>query len=127
MDEPLNKLIGVRVSTPFYDKLSGLMKQTNCQTIGEFARMILQKEEIIFYHKDASMDSVAAELAGIKKELRAIGVNINQAMRYFHGTNSPEIKLFESKKMLDDYYAISSKVDNLFTIISDLSTKWSPK
>lgn len=123
--EPLDQLIGVRVSTPFYNKLEGLRKESNCQTLGEFARQILQREEIIWYHKDATMDGVAAELAGIKKELKAIGTNINQVTRYFNSTALPSQKIFEALKILDDYKKVSNKVDNLLTIISNL--KWSPK
>jgi len=125
--EPLTELIGVRVSKLFYDKLEGLRSNSNCQTIGEFARMILQHQEIIWYHKDASMDNVAVELAGIKKELNSIGSNINQVTRYFNGTAIPNRKIFEALKILDEYKKVGDKVDNLLTIISDLSHKWSPK
>lgn len=123
--EPLDQLIGVRVSTPFLNKLEALRKDSNCQTLGEFARQILQREEIIWYHKDATMDGVAAELAGIKKELKAIGTNINQVTRYFNSTALPNQKIFDALKILDEYKKISDKVDNLLTIISNL--KWSPK
>lgn len=123
--EPLNHLIGVRVTEQFYNKLEGLRQHSNCQTLGEFARQILAQEEIIWYHKDATMDGVAAELAGIKKELKAIGTNINQVTRYFNGTSIPSQKIFEALKILDDYNKIGLKVDNLLTIISNL--KWSPK
>jgi len=123
--EPLTHLIGVRVSAEFYGKLEAQRKETNCQTLGEFARHILQKEEIIFYHKDATLDSVAAELAGIKKELNAIGSNINQVTRYFNSRSLPNQKIFEALRILDEYKKISGKVENLLTIISNI--KWSPK
>ena len=125
--EPLKHLIGVRISEQFFNKLEGLRKETNCQTIGEFARQILQREEIIWYHKDSTMDSVAAELSGIRKELNSIGSNINQVTRYFNSKALPNQKIFEALKILDEYKKVGGKVDNLLTIISDLSQKWSPK
>jgi hypothetical protein len=125
--EPLSQLIGVRVSEQFYTKLEGLRSHSNCQTLGEFARMILQRQEIIWYHKDAAMDSVAAELAGIKKELNSIGTNINQITRYFNGTALPNRKIFEALKILDEYKKVGDKMDSLLTIISDISQKWSPR
>jgi len=124
-EEPLNQLIGIRVSESFYNKLEGLQKESNCQTLAEFARKVLQREEIIWYHKDASMDGVAAELAGIKKELKAIGTNINQVTRYFNSTALPSQKIYEALKILDECKTISGKVENLLTIIAQL--KWSPK
>jgi hypothetical protein len=123
--EPLTNLIGVRVSAQFYEKLEALRQKSNCQTLGEFARRVLQKEEIIWYHKDASMDAVAAELAGIRKELNAIGLNINQVTRYFNGTTIPNQKIFEALRILDDYRKVSTPVERLMKIISEI--KWSPK
>lgn len=126
-NEPLNHLIGVRVSEQFFNKLESLRQQSNSQSIGEFARMILQREEIIWYHKDATMDATAVELAGIKKELKAIGTNINQVTRYFNSKALPNQKIFEALKILDEYKKVGGKVDNLLTIVSDLSQKWSQK
>lgn len=123
--EPLSHLIGVRVSEQVYLKLDAQWKETNCQSLGEFARRILVKEEIIWYHKDASMDGVAAELAVIRKELNAIGTNINQVTRYFNSKNLPSEKIFEALRILDDYKKVSAPVDKLLTVIAGI--KWSPK
>lgn len=125
MSQPLDQFIGVRISTPFFNKLEGLRKNSNCPTIAEFARKILQREEIIWYHKDASMDGVTAELAAIRKELKAIGTNINQVTRYFNSTAIPSQKIFEALKILDEYKKIGGKCDALLTVIANI--KWSPK
>jgi hypothetical protein len=118
--EPLDHLIGVRVTEAFYNKLEGLRKNSNCQTIGEFARMILQKEQIIWYHKDASADAITVELTGIRKELKAIGTNINQVTRYFHGTTIPSQKIFEALKILEEYKNVSGKTDKLLTVLDGI-------
>jgi hypothetical protein len=118
--EPLDHLIGVRVTEAFYNKLEGLRKNSNCQTIGEFARMILQKEQIIWYHKDASADAIPVELTAIRKELKAIGTNINQVTRYFHGTTIPNQKIFEALKILEEYKKISGKIDKLLTVLDGI-------
>jgi len=119
-EEPLNHLIGVRVSEAFYNKLEGLRKNSNCQTLGEFARMILQKEEIIWYHKDASSDTVTVELTAIRKELRAMGTNINQVTRYFNSSTIPNQKIFEALKILDEYKKVTSQVDKLLTLLDNI-------
>lgn len=120
MDEPLNHLIGVRVSEAFYNKLEGLRKNSNCQSLGEFARMILQKEEIIWYHKDASSDNVTVELTAIRKELNSIGTNINQVTRYFNGNTIPNQKIFDALKILDEYKKITSHSDKLLTVLDNI-------
>ncbi|MBX2914705.1 MAG: plasmid mobilization relaxosome protein MobC [Cyclobacteriaceae bacterium] len=119
-EEPLNHLIGVRVSEAFYNKLEGLRKNSNCQTLGEFARMILQKEEIIWYHKDASSDTVTVELTAIRKELKAIGTNVNQVTRYFNGSTIPNQKIFDALKILDEYKRVTSQVDKLLTLLDNM-------
>lgn len=123
--EPLNFVITLRLPEQFYNKLEGQQKQSNCRTLGEFARNILLEKEVIWYHKDASMDGVNAELAGIRKELKAIGININQVTRYFNSHDLPNQKIFEALKILEEYKKIGAKVSEVDTIISNI--KWLPK
>lgn len=122
---PLNALISIRVSTQLYDKLEEQRSHSTCQTLGEFARRVLSEKEITWVHRDATMDGVAAELAGVKKELKAIGTNINQVTRYFNGTSLPNQKIFEALKILDEYKKVTAPCENVVNIISNL--KWSPK
>lgn len=123
----LTKLIGVRLSVEVYDKLEKQRQSTNCQTVAELARRILSKEKIIFYHKDASMDAHLELLAGIEKELNAIGVNINQITRYFNQTENASQKTFKALKVADEYKKVGSQVDQLMKIVSELSKKWLQK
>jgi hypothetical protein len=119
--ERLIHKIGLRVSDPFYKKMEGWLAQSNCQTIAELARLILYKEEIIWYHKDTSLDNTTVELTAIRKELNAIGSNINQVTRYFNGTTIPSQKIFEALKILDEYKKVNEKVERLLLVISELT------
>jgi hypothetical protein len=125
--DPLKLIISIRLPAEFYNKLEEQRKHSNCQTISEFARKILQEKKIIWYHKDATMDAVATELAGIKSELRSIGININQVTRYFNSAKLPDQKIYQALKVLEEYQKVSNKVDNLVKIISELGQKWSPR
>jgi hypothetical protein len=113
--------IGLRVSDPFYKKMEGWLSQSNCQSMGELARMILYKEEIIWYHKDMTTENAAVELTGIRKELKSIGTNINQVTRYFNGTTIPNQKIFEALRILDEYKKVNDKVERLQVMIAELS------
>jgi hypothetical protein len=121
----LTRKVTVRLSIPFYNRLEALVSKSNCRTVSEVARKILYEEKIIVYHKDTTLEGVAAELAGIKKELRAIGGNINQITRYFNSTAVPNQKIFEALKILDEYKKTGKPVEKVLTIISNI--KWSPK
>lgn len=122
-EERLLKKVTIRVSIPFYEKMKTWLAKSNCRSMGELARHIIYKEQIIFYAKDATMDSVAAELAGIKKELRSIGVNINQVTRYFNSKALPSAKIFEALKILDEYKKMTVKCDAVLAGIDVISNK----
>lgn len=67
----LVRRLTVRMSESFYKRMEGWLSNSNCRTISELARAILYREEILWKHKDATLESTALELAGIRKELNA--------------------------------------------------------
>lgn len=125
--EPLTRLVGVRLSEGAYNHLEDQRKVTNCQTLGEFVRMILQREKIIWYHQDASLEPVMVELVAIRKELRSIGTNINQVTRHFNSTAHPGKRVYEALKILDEFRQVHNKIEPLFNLIEKLEQSWSPK
>src|ERR1700754_1176816 len=82
--DQLRYLLRIRVNQTAYQKLTAMQKQSDCRSICEIARKILSKERINLFHKDASLNGPMEELALIRKELKAIGININQQTHHFH-------------------------------------------
>lgn len=122
--EGLTRIFSVRVSDRYYKRLEEIRKNSNCQYIGEVARRILYREEIVWYHKDASMDSTVAELTLIRKELNAIGININQITRHFHSADIPNQKIFHALKIVDEYKKVGQKLEKVMGITSEITKKW---
>jgi hypothetical protein len=122
--EGLTRIFSVRVSDRYYKRLEEIKKNSNCQYIGEVARRILYREEIVWYHKDASMDSTVAELTLIRKELNAIGININQITRHFHSADIPNQKIFHALKIVDEYKKVGQKLDKVMSVTSEITKKW---
>lgn len=122
--ERLAKIFSVRVSERFYNRLDEIRKNSNCQYIGEVARRILYREEIIWYHKDASMDSTIAELALIRKELNSIGININQVTRHFHSADTTNQKVFQALKIVEEYKKVGQKMERVMDVTSEITKKW---
>lgn len=122
--EGLTRIFSVRVSDRYYKRLEEIRKNSNCQYIGEVARRILYREEIVWYHKDASMDSTVAELTLIRKELNSIGININQITRHFHSADIPNQKIFHALKIVDEYKKVGQKLEKLMGITSEITKKW---
>jgi hypothetical protein len=107
--------------------MEGWLKISNCQSLGELARRIIYKEEIVWYHKDDSTSDLMVEMTAIRKELNSIGTNINQVTRFFNGTSIPNQKIFEALKILDEYKKVSDKVTSLQNIMNSIEAKWSQK
>ncbi len=120
----LEKVITVRISQRFFDSLEEKRKKTNCQSVSEMVRAILYKEKIMFYYTDASLNSTAIELAGIRKELNQIGHNINQVTKSFHTADSSSQKMFYALKGAEEFKRIEVKVDKLLIMVGEISKKW---
>lgn len=123
----LVRKVTVRMSDTFYERMEGWLANSNCQTLAELARRILYREEIIWYHKDASMDSTIAELALIRKELNAIGININQITRHFHSADTTNQKVLQALKVVEEYKKVGHKLDRVMDVTSEITKKWLQK
>ena len=116
--------ITLRLPDPFYKKLEKWLSQSNCRTITELTRRILFREKVIWYHRNVELESVAIELAMIRKELNAMGRNINQITHHFHRSDTTSQRMFQAMKAADEFKKVSSRVDSLFKIIGEVSKKW---
>jgi hypothetical protein len=116
--------IRTRVTQKTGVKLEKLQQESACQSVGEVARMILSGETITCLHRDISMNGTMEELALIRKELKSIGVNINQQTRYFNSSRSDAQRSFYGMKTLELYKQVNPKVDSLLEIVSRLAQKW---
>jgi hypothetical protein len=126
-DELLSRPIIMRVSESQFKKLEKIQANSNCQSVGEVVRKILQRQRILYFHKDISLNGPMEELSSIRKELKAIGHNINQLTRHFHISRHEAQKNFFIIKVAARYEKVEEKVDRLLVIISQLSAKWLQK
>lgn len=125
--EKLTEKIGLRVSVEFYKKMEQWQTQSNCRSVSELARRILYKEEIIWYHKDSRLDETARELALIRKELNAIGNNINQAVRIMNTTPLPDLIISEAKKISDSNDQLLLHLSRVAEMTEAVSKQWLQK
>lgn len=126
-DQLLTRPIVIRVDEATFKRLEKLARESDCQSIGEVARKILTGKRINLFHRDITMHAPMEELARIRKELKAIGVNINQQTRYFHASQNPTERTFYALKTAARYERIENKIDRLLIIVSELAKKWLQK
>jgi hypothetical protein len=123
-DELLKHNLIIRVNDGLHQKLNKLLAESDCQSLAEVARKILTNQKINCFYKDASMNQPMEEMALIRKELKAIGVNINQQTRYFNACKTDAEKKFHRDQTLILFTKVEVKVERLFELISKLAERW---
>ena len=123
-EERFTEMVRTRLTKTAYDRLTSIMQKSNCKTVGGIARKILSKEKIACFYIDATMNAPMEELATIRSELKAIGVNINQQTKYFNAAKTDAQRSFYSLKTLTLYKMIDKKVERLLDLIGRMSIKW---
>ncbi len=120
----LSRIIALRVSDSYYERMQEMVAKSNCQTVGELARSILYHEKVNWYHVDARLESTALELAGIRSELNAMGRNINQITHHFHTADEMKQKMYDALKVAQEYKKVEAKVDQLLQITAKICKEW---
>src|ERR1700712_69923 len=68
----------IRLTPDELQKISGNHQRTTSRELSAFARKRLLEEPLTYYTRNASMDKGLQELVQLRKELNAIGNNLNQ-------------------------------------------------
>src|SRR5690349_164110 len=120
----LSRTLILRVNTKTIKKLETLLTESDCQSLSDVARRILLERKITVYHKDISLEAPMLELIRIRKELHAIGVNINQITHSFHTSENGNNKMFQALKVAEEYGKVGDKVDELLGMVASMGRKW---
>lgn len=126
-DSILSHPVIVRLTEGQFNKLVKLRAESDCRTIGEIIRRIIANKPVKLLHKDISMNAPMEELALIRKEIKSIGININQQTHRFHISESQTERSFHALKTAETYKSIEPKIDRLFVLLSKLAEKWLQK
>jgi len=123
----LERTVIARIPKEKFEEMQQLLASSTLKNMSELLRHILENRKIIIEHYDNTFDKVMAELSGIRKEIHAIGININQVTRKFHAQLWPQTMLVNALEITKLYQQTDQKVTELFSIIENLSQKWLPE
>jgi hypothetical protein len=123
----LNYEIKTRVNEKRYNTLLDLLTRSTHQNMSELVRDILENKPVTIRIYDESFDDFMEQIILIKKEINAIGVNINQVTHFFNGSSQEIRKPYYALKIAEQYNLVGHKVDQLLKIIAFLSSKWLQK
>jgi predicted CopG family antitoxin len=117
----------IRVTETVFNRLEKMRIESGSFSVAEVVRKILTNRKIKIFHQDVSMNAPMEEMALIRKELKAIGININQITRTFNQDKAEVHRAFYVMKVADLYKSVDAKVERLLVIISQLAEKWLQK
>lgn len=123
----LSRVLRIRLTDAAFLRLEKISNSSDCRTVGEAARKILSKEKITLFYKDITLNAAMEELALVRKELRAIGININQITKAFHTDKRENSQAIQVSKVIQLYQQVEAKTDTLLLIINRLAEKWLPR
>jgi len=120
--------VHTRITQQKFDELTAILNDARgIHSLSHLLRVMLDNKPIIIQRYDATQDKIIAVLSGIRTELRAIGVNINQVTREFHITDYPEGRLARAQDIAKLFQQADGKISQVLTVISNLAMQWSPK
>lgn len=77
----LVKRLTLRFKASEYDVLEKKCRKTTFRNLSEYCRALLAGEKITVRYRDSSLDEMIEELSVLRRELNAVGNNLNQAVR----------------------------------------------
>jgi len=113
-----------RISERRYQELLALLDRDSRLTMSELIRKILKKQPVTIRVKSSEMSEVLESLTGIHSQLHKIGINLNQVVKEYHGSNSSITKLLLGKKLHQEQLRIVAILEQLKSILSQLQLKW---
>lgn len=126
-EDLLSHNIIIRVTEARFNMLEKLRKDSGSLSIADVCRKVLSSQKIKIFQEDISMNPIMEELAMIRKELKAIGVNINQITRSFNQDRFGTHRAIYVQQDADQYKKVDERVETVLAIISKLADKWLQK
>jgi hypothetical protein len=126
-DAILHHEIKTRVNDKRFERLSDILSKSRFHSMSELVRDILENKPIKVLVHDDSLEQYMEVLASIQKELRSIGININQITRHFNSSATESQKMFQAMQVGEQYQQVGVRVDQVLSIVKEIAKKWLQK
>ena len=116
--------VTIRIGEEKFNELKKLLDGNSQNDMSRLLRDILHNKPITVFTRDKTLDNLMEELAKLRSEIRAIGVNINQITRLFNTYPEPQRKALFAKMAFKEHQALEPKITALLEIVSKLAKRW---
>jgi hypothetical protein len=118
------RIVAFRLMPGEYIRLKTTWKKTTIKILSEYLRRLIFNKPVTRYVRNQSLDEFMAEMMLLRKELNAIGMNFNQAVRRLHTLDHlPQMQLW-LKGFEQDKEVLFGKVEEIKNRINLISDQW---
>jgi len=126
-EENRSRRVIVRFKPAEFELLERRFKKTLFRKLSEYTRNVLLEKSITVTYRDKAMDDVLEELILLRRELNAVGNNLNQAMRNINAAHGNA----DSRLWMNLMSVVNSKLEPAILEIKERMNKyaeiWSQK
>jgi hypothetical protein len=116
--------ITLRLTAEEYVKIEQKWKASTCRKLSDYLRKHLFDKSITTIYRNQSLDDFVEETISLRKELNAIGINLNQTVKKLHTLQQiPEFKVWIISFEIDKKI-INDKIDLIERHTSKITEKW---
>lgn len=116
--------ITLRLTVEEYIKIEQKWKASTCCKLSDYLRKHLFGKSITTIYRNQSLDDFIEETIVLRKELNAIGINLNQTVKKLHTLQQiPEFKVWIISFEIDKKI-INDKIDLIERHTSKITEKW---
>jgi hypothetical protein len=116
--------ITLRLTAEEYVKIEQKWKASTCRKLSDYLRKHLFDKSITTTYRNQSLDDFIEETIVLRKELNAIGINLNQTVKKLHTLQQiPEFKVWIISFEIDRRI-INDKIDKIEKHTSKITEKW---
>lgn len=116
--------ITLRLTAEEYVKIEQKWKASTCRKLSDYLRKHLFDKSITTTYRNQSLDDFIEETIVLRKELNAIGINLNQTVKKLHTLQQiPEFKVWIISFEIDKKI-INNKIDLIERHTSKITDKW---
>lgn len=119
-----NRWIHLRLTEAEFRLIHDGFSNSTKQKISQYYRSLLLSKPIISYTRNRSYDEFTAEIILLKRELKAIGNNLNQAVRKLHTAGTEKELIYRSSTLQQHAVSCHEITEKIFKKVAQLSEKW---
>lgn len=119
-----SRIVGLRLTHSEYDKVQQSFEHTTCKKLSDYIRQVLLNKPTVVTYRNTSVDDFMAEMVLLRKELNAMGNNLNQVVRKLNMLSSSEamvllLSAYESQRL-----TLKNQVEKINAVVEKVALLW---